>query len=303
MAKGIRQDDRSNYASASPVTDGKKAIFFYGNGDLVCFDLAGSRRWAQHPEGLRAVRVLLDLQQQPAACTTASCICKFCSATCPCEGAAWKDRENESYLLALDPENGQDLWRTSGPARPWRNRGNAFSTPIPFIHDGRDEAAACRRGRAKRPRSANGQGIVAMGHLEPHRGSAIGGSFASPVAGGGLSLVCVPKGDPVYAVKAGGTGTLDDRAAGMGQPARTGRSLPMFPRPPFTTAISSCSATFAEIALPRRTGYGQGQVDRLDAGAGQVRSLAAGRGREDLPDQFRRTSGRARAPPTGMSST
>ena len=28
VARGIRQDDRSTYASASPVTDGKQAIFF-----------------------------------------------------------------------------------------------------------------------------------------------------------------------------------------------------------------------------------------------------------------------------------
>ncbi len=44
VAKGIRRDSRSNYASASPVTDGQLAIFFYGNGDLVCFDFAGGRR-------------------------------------------------------------------------------------------------------------------------------------------------------------------------------------------------------------------------------------------------------------------
>ena len=45
VARGIRQDDRSTYASASPVTDGKQAIFFFGNGDLICFDPAGSQRW------------------------------------------------------------------------------------------------------------------------------------------------------------------------------------------------------------------------------------------------------------------
>jgi len=32
----------------------------------------------------------------------------------------------------------------------------------------------------------------------------------SPVAGGGVVLACAPKGSPVYAVKAGGRGTLDD---------------------------------------------------------------------------------------------
>jgi outer membrane protein assembly factor BamB len=46
VAKGIRQDTQSNYANPSPVADGQRAIFLYGNGDLVCFDVAGQRRWA-----------------------------------------------------------------------------------------------------------------------------------------------------------------------------------------------------------------------------------------------------------------
>ena len=37
VAGGIQKDNRSNYASSSPVADGKLAIFFYGNGELVCF--------------------------------------------------------------------------------------------------------------------------------------------------------------------------------------------------------------------------------------------------------------------------
>jgi len=34
----------------------------------------------------------------------------------------------------------------------------------------------------------------------------------SPVAGGGVILACAPKGDPIYAIKAGGKGKLDDSA-------------------------------------------------------------------------------------------
>lgn len=39
MAKGIRQDERSNKASSSPVTDGKLVVFLYGSGDVACFDM------------------------------------------------------------------------------------------------------------------------------------------------------------------------------------------------------------------------------------------------------------------------
>ena len=43
-ARGVRQDERSNKASPSPVTDGKLAVFLYGSGDLVCFDVRTTRK-------------------------------------------------------------------------------------------------------------------------------------------------------------------------------------------------------------------------------------------------------------------
>lgn len=48
VAEGIRKDYRSTFAAPSPVTDGKIVVFFYGSGDLVCFDLDGERRWARN---------------------------------------------------------------------------------------------------------------------------------------------------------------------------------------------------------------------------------------------------------------
>ena len=37
---GYNFDDRSNFASPSPVTDGESVVFLYGNGDLAGFDMA-----------------------------------------------------------------------------------------------------------------------------------------------------------------------------------------------------------------------------------------------------------------------
>src|SRR5947207_5032945 len=45
---GLGLDDRSNFASPSPVTDGKLAWFFYGNGQLVAFDLDGREAWSRN---------------------------------------------------------------------------------------------------------------------------------------------------------------------------------------------------------------------------------------------------------------
>ena len=39
---------RSNYASPSPTTDGKRVIFFFGNGDLVAYGVDGKLLWRRN---------------------------------------------------------------------------------------------------------------------------------------------------------------------------------------------------------------------------------------------------------------
>ena len=41
-------DSRSNYASPSPVTDGTRVIYFFGNGDLVSYLMNGSEEWRRN---------------------------------------------------------------------------------------------------------------------------------------------------------------------------------------------------------------------------------------------------------------
>src|SRR6267143_1579264 len=45
---GVSQDEKSNYASPSPVTDGKLVWYFYGNGELVAFDFEGRKVWSRN---------------------------------------------------------------------------------------------------------------------------------------------------------------------------------------------------------------------------------------------------------------
>jgi outer membrane protein assembly factor BamB len=59
--------------------------------------------------------------------------------------------------------------------------------------------------------TATGKELWRWGNWNPSRN----GNWpliASPVAGEGVALICVPKGQPIYAVKLGGAGALDDRA-------------------------------------------------------------------------------------------
>ncbi len=51
---GFNKDDRSNYASPSPVTDGNLVWFYYGNGDLAAFDMDGKPVWARNVQRITA---------------------------------------------------------------------------------------------------------------------------------------------------------------------------------------------------------------------------------------------------------
>jgi outer membrane protein assembly factor BamB len=50
IASGIRRDERTTLANPSPSTDGKRVIFFYGNGELVAFDFQGVKLWSRNIE-------------------------------------------------------------------------------------------------------------------------------------------------------------------------------------------------------------------------------------------------------------
>src|SRR3954471_5847482 len=46
-AVGYNADEKSNFASPSPVTDGQVVVYLYGNGELAAYDFAGKKLWAR----------------------------------------------------------------------------------------------------------------------------------------------------------------------------------------------------------------------------------------------------------------
>lgn len=202
----IALDYRSNYASPSPVTDGKRVVFFYGNGDLVAFDLAGKKLWARNLQRdygdfcfgwtfssspqLYAGRLYMQILQRDLAV-----------------GARGKDG-SESFLLALDPATGKELWRQARPTTARMESREAFTTPIPHEHAGRKELIIAGGDFLTGHDPATGKELWRWGTWNPGHRENWWRLVPSPVAGGGVVLVCAPKRAPVYAAKAGGSGNL-----------------------------------------------------------------------------------------------
>lgn len=195
----------SNTCSPSPVTDGRIVVFFFGTGDLVAFDFAGKKLWERNlgpfafqwtfssSPLLHDGRLIMQILQRDVAVR-----------------GRGKPTGNESYLLAIDPATGRDLWRSIRPSDAVAESREAFSTPLPFTHQGRQEIVVVGGDCITGHDPANGRELWRWGTWNPTR---IGHwrLVPSPTVGAGVILACGPKNAPVYAVKAGGSGTLSHR--------------------------------------------------------------------------------------------
>ena len=136
---GVRQDTRSTYSAPSPATDGKVVIFFYGNGDLVAYDFEGTEQWRRDIQKdygpfafnwtfstsplLHNGKLYLQVLQRDTAVN----------------GHGLTDQVNESYLLALEPATGEEIWRRTRSSQAREESREAFTTPVPHVIDGKEQ--------------------------------------------------------------------------------------------------------------------------------------------------------------------
>ena len=209
VGSGISRDERSNYASPSPVTDGQLVYFFFGNGELLAFDFAGKKVWSRNIQKdygdfafqwtfsssplLHEGRLYLQVLQRDQ----------------PANGRGRVDGPNESYLLAMDPATGKELWRHIRPAEARVESLEAFSSPVPFEFNGRKELLVAGGDCLTGHDPASGRELWRWGTWNPNR-ITHWRLVPTPLGAGSVVLACAPKGAPVYAVKAGLSGTLSD---------------------------------------------------------------------------------------------
>ena len=207
IAPGFARDDKSNYASPSPVTDGRLVVFLYGNGEVIAFDFAGKKLWARNLEkdyGQFAYQWTYGAS--PTICEGKLFI-QVLQRDVPVHGRGRTDGPNESYLLALDPATGKELWRHVRPNDAHAESKEAFSTPIPVQVGGALQMLVVGGDCITGHDLAGGKELWRWGTWNPTR---IGHwrLVPSPVTDGKVALALAPKGAPVYAVKLGGSGVL-----------------------------------------------------------------------------------------------
>jgi len=93
---------QSGMASPSPVTDGQRVFTFFGTGDIFSFDMDGQLLWH------RALAAEYGKFQNRFAASSSPVLYQD-SLIVQC------DHYGESYLVAIDPQTGANLWKVDRP--------------------------------------------------------------------------------------------------------------------------------------------------------------------------------------------
>ena len=210
MGVGFKQNNRNDLSSPSPVTDGKNVYFMFGNGNLAAFDIEGQPLWSRDiPKDHGEFHFMWLYGSSPmlyGGKLYVQCLHNIKSYEHTEETA-----QADSYLLAIDPKTGKDIWKHVRPNVAIGESREAYTTPIPMTSpQGTQILVAggdCLTGNDAETGSELWRFRWNPDHINYQR------LIPSPVSGQGLVFACAPKGGAVMAVKDSAQGDVTDAGA------------------------------------------------------------------------------------------
>lgn len=185
---------KNNYATSSPVTDGKHVWQLIGTGELACFDFAGNEVWK------------IDLNQAVAPYETG-----FGVGYTP---LLYRDalyipylHQGESFVVAIHKADGKIKWKTPRTTIAEEESKDAYSSACVMKYPDRAEIVVCGADLANAYDSETGEEIWRHGDINPARNKTLR-IVVSPVADAKRIYVGTAKRGPVYAIRAGGKGDI-----------------------------------------------------------------------------------------------
>ena len=208
VGQGSFTNRRNNHATPSPITDGKHAWFYYGNGDLACFDVEGKAVWARNIEKEYGTFNYQWTYGSSPLLYEGKLFVQVLHRDVPPHGprAAFA-RPAESYILAIDPMTGKELWRHVRPEAANAESKESYGTPMPFDGSPRKEIVVIGGDVVTGHDPETGKEFWRFGGWNPDK---IGHWRVVPsvLTAEGLAIACAPKTGPVMAIKAGGEGEI-----------------------------------------------------------------------------------------------
>lgn len=213
VAEGSKWDANSNLANPSPTTDGERVGFLFSNAQLACFDFAGKELWTRDltqthgafgTQWTYASSPLLDGGRLYIQVLQRDGVFVFQGVQ---KGTPGKDMS--SYLLALDPLTGKDLWKVIRPSTAAVETLESFSTPVAHTHEGAKQLLITGGDCITGHDPSTGKELWRWGNWNPDKNNFLR-LVPSAVAGDGIAVVCAPKKRPAFGVPLGRSGQLSD---------------------------------------------------------------------------------------------
>jgi outer membrane protein assembly factor BamB len=212
----IRQG-KNDSATPSPVTDGKRVIFLFGTGDLVAFDMDGAQLWRRNLQKDFGEWSYQWLYGASPLLYKGTLYVQVLHRNVP--AGQWREpkpgeKQNDSYLLAVNPETGKDLWKVVRPTEAKVESQEAYSTPIPWERPAGTQLLITGGDCVTAHDPQTGKELWRAGEWNPQR-LQDRRLVASPVTWDGMVFVCPPKRVLMLAFGEGGKPITDWKNDGL----------------------------------------------------------------------------------------
>jgi outer membrane protein assembly factor BamB len=124
-----RRIRRNNMATPSPVTDGKSIFFLYGSGDFVGLDYEGNTLWSRNIEKEYG-NISIKFGYSSSPLLYDGKIYVLVQRRDKTYRKPKSDTPLNSFLLAVDPKTGKNLWKQPRQTDAEDESLDAYSTPI-----------------------------------------------------------------------------------------------------------------------------------------------------------------------------
>ncbi|HUT32924.1 MAG TPA: PQQ-binding-like beta-propeller repeat protein [Planctomycetota bacterium] len=225
-----RPGPRNNMASPSAVTDGKSVWFYYGTASLFAFDFEGKELWTRDLEKDHGHNALMfGYSSSPLLYQGRLYIVAIRSKRQDAYRAAPPSKEvSGSYLLAIDPATGKDLWKHVRATDAVGEAQESYSTAIPREVGGRAEILVYGADYMTAHDPATGKELWRWGGYNPKKTNHWR-TVPSPVVADDIVIAVGPKFSTLFALRPKGEGRLgDDIVAWRFEKRTPDASTPLF---------------------------------------------------------------------------
>ena len=199
LSDGNRRLRKQNMSSPSPVTDGERVWVMTGTGIIKAFDLEGDELWTRNiPESYGAFGLNWGYASSPLLHGDALYV----------QVLHGMRTDDPSYVLRLNAETGETVWRVERPTEAVRESPDSYTTPALLEYDGTTEIVITGGDAVTGHALDTGRELWRADGLNPTRNRSYR-IIASPVGHDGL-IYAPTRVKPLLALRPGGRGDVLD---------------------------------------------------------------------------------------------